>query len=290
MRGWSSLAAGAMLLTGFVVLFGKVAAGLVGAWATDGNYSHGFLVVPVALYFMWERRRRFTSAPAQPSVAGLIVVLGSIGVLAAGLLGSELFLTRISMLGALTGVIAFLHGWRRVNALAFPLGLLLLMIPIPAIVFNQVALPLQLLASQVGEFVLAAFAIPVLREGNVLVLATTSLEVAEACSGIRSLVSLLFLGIMLGYFSDPRAWTRTLITLSTVPVAILTNGLRVAGTGIAANQFGPAAAEGLVHTLSGWLVFVAACGLILSFARLLVRLAPPVPPDRARSADVGPPC
>src|SRR5262249_49903976 len=161
---------------------------------------------------------------------------------------SELFLTRISMVGMVVGVTVFLSGWQTVKALAFPLALLLLTIPLPAIVFNQVAFPLQLIASRVGESILGALAIPVLREGNVLVLATTSLEVAEACSGIRSLVSLLSVGVVLGYTADQRTWTRTLIAASAIPLAILTNGLRVAALGIAASRFGPAAAEGLLHT------------------------------------------
>jgi exosortase len=118
--------------------------------------------------------------------------------------------------------------------------------------------------------------VPVLREGNVLILANTTLEVAEACSGIRSLVSLLTLAIVLGYFSDPRGWVRTLVALSSVPVAIVTNGFRVAGTGIAAHQFGAAAAEGFFHEFSGWLVFVSAFMLMLAVQRAIVRLAPAV--------------
>src|SRR5207237_6491746 len=140
-----------------------------------------------------------------------------------------------------------LLGWRHVRALAFPLSFLLLMIPIPAIIFNQIAFPLQLLASQFGESAMSLANVPVLREGNVIVLANTTLEVAEACSGIRSLVSLLTLAIVYGYFSDRRAGVRVAIALSAVPVAILANGLRVAGTGIAAHFYGAAAAAGFFH-------------------------------------------
>ena len=156
----------------------------------------------------------------------------------------------------------------------FPLLFLLLMIPLPAIIFNQIAFPLQLLASRAGEFAISTADIPVLREGNVLVLANTTLEVAEACSGIRSLISLLALGIVFGYFADSRTWVRTLIALSTIPVAIVSNGARVAGTGIAAHHYGPQVAEGFFHEFSGWVVFMVAFALMLALQQLIVRLAP----------------
>jgi exosortase len=259
---------------GFALLYWQVFARLVFDWYHDDNYSHGFLIVPLALYFVWERRDKLRKIPVTPSAWGLVFVLGSVVVLVAGILGSELFLTRISILGTVVGVILFLFGWAHLRALAFPVGFLLLMIPIPAILFNQIAFPLQLLASQFGESAMGLANVPVLREGNVLILANTTLEVAEACSGIRSLVSLLTLAIVFGYFSDPRGWVRTLLTLSAIPVAIVTNGFRVAGTGIAAHRFGAAAAEGFFHEFSGWLVFVAAFVLMLAVQRAIVRLAP----------------
>ena len=183
---------------------------LASDWWTDGNYSHGFFIIPIAAYLAWERRDRFFAAPQRPSSLGLIVIVGSILVLAGGVLGSELFLTRISILGTAVGIVLFFFGWARLRVLAFPMAFLFLMIPLPAIIFNQIAFPLQLLASKFGESTLNVVEIPVLREGNVLILANTSLEVAEACSGIRSLISLLTLGIVFGYFADSRGWVRTL--------------------------------------------------------------------------------
>jgi len=269
-----TLVAAALIALGFATLYWHVLAKLVSDWYHDDNYSHGFLIVPLAIYFVWERREKLRKIPAAPSALGFGVVLGSVAVLIAGILGSELFLTRISILGTLVGVTLFLWGWGYLRALAFPLAFLLLMIPIPAIIFNQIAFPLQLLASQFGESAMGFANVPVLREGNVLILANTTLEVAEACSGIRSLVSLLTLAIVLGYFSDPRGWVRTLVAVSSVPVAIVTNGFRVAGTGIAAHQFGAAAAEGFFHEFSGWLVFVSAFMLMLALQRVIVRVAP----------------
>jgi len=263
-----------LIALGSGLVYWRVVVKLVSDWYHDDNYSHGFLIVPLAVYFVWERREKLRKIPVAPSTFGLVVVLGSVMVLIAGILGSELFLTRISIMGTIIGVVLYLFGWQHLRALAFPVAFLLLMIPIPAIIFNRIAFPLQLLASQFGESAMGLANVPVLREGNVLILANTTLEVAEACSGIRSLVSLLTLAIVFGYFSDPRGWVRTVLALSSVPVAIVTNGFRVAGTGIAAHQFGAAAAEGFFHEFSGWLVFVAAFVLMLAVQRAIVRLAP----------------
>lgn len=263
-----------LVVAGVLLIYWQVFAGLLDAWWNDGNYSHGFFIMPLAAYFTWVRRNRLRTAAIQPAWFGLAVFAGSIAVLVAGLLGAELFMSRISVIGALAGIILFLYGWRHLQILALPLAFLLLMIPIPAIILNQITLPLQLFASRVGASALTACSIPVLREGNVLVLANTSLEVAEACSGIRSLVSLITLGIVYGYFTDTRVWVRLAIVASTVPVAILANGARVAGTGIAAHWWGPAAAQGFLHEFSGWIVFIAALMMILGIQRLILRLAP----------------
>lgn len=267
-------AAGALALASFALLFFDVGRKLVSDWSTDDNYSHGFLVVPVALYLAWERKDALAAAPARPSALGLVVVAGSLLVLGAGMLGAELFLTRVAIVGVLVGAVLFVWGWTHLRLLAFPLAFLLLMIPLPAIVFNQIALPLQLLASRVGEAGLRLVGVPVLREGNLMVLASTTLEVAEACSGIRSLVSLLTLGIVYGYFMDSRAWVRWLLALATVPIAVFTNGLRVAGTGVAAHYYGPDAAEGFLHSFSGWLVFVSALALLFALREVLNKVAP----------------
>ena len=263
---------------GFLALFGPVLSRLVQDWIYDDNYSHGFVIVPFAMFFAWERRRRALELPARPSALGLAIVLGGLALLVVGRLGAELFLTRIAPLVVMAGAIVFLRGWATLGAYAFPLAFLLLMIPIPSIVFNQIAFPLQLLASRTGEAGLALLGIPVLREGNLIILAHTTLEVAEACSGIRSLVSLLTLGILYGYFMDGRTTFRWIIAGSTVPIAIAANGIRVAGTGIAAHYLGDSAAQGFLHTFSGWLMFVAAFVMLFAFAYIMRRLAPPETP------------
>jgi exosortase len=266
----------AILAGAFALLYHHVLAKLVHDWATDDNYSHGFLVVPIAGYLIWERREALKAATLRPRNSGLLVVAASLMVLTAGVLGSELFLTRVSMLGVLAGTVLFVAGWPCLRVLLFPLGLLLITIPIPSIVFNQVAFPLQLLASRFGAAALTVAGVPVLREGNLMVLANTTLEVAEACSGIRSLISLLTVGIVIGYFGDGRSWVRTFIALTTIPIAIFANAVRVAGTGLAAHYVGPQAAEGFLHAFSGWLVFVLALLLVLAVRQLVTIFAPVV--------------
>jgi exosortase len=258
-------------LAGSVALvYAPVFSRLIRDWRTDDNYSHGFLIVPLAVFFAWQRRAELRREPARPApVAGLILIAGSLALLAVGTLASEFFVTRISFIGALVGIVLFLLGTTHLRLLAFPLGFLLLMIPIPAIVFNQIAFPLQLGASRLGETVIALAGVPVLREGNVIVLPATTLEVAEACSGLRSLISLLTLGIVFGYFVDERPGVRVGLALATIPLAILTNALRVAGTGVASHYWSPQAAEGFFHTFSGWLIFVTTFAMLVVIARVL---------------------
>jgi exosortase len=263
-------------LVGLVTLlvYLPVVTSLVRQWASDDNYSHGFLVVPFAAYFGWMRRRELSALPAQPHWAGLIVTLASLALLLAGRLGAELFLARISLIGLVAGAVLFLFGARHLRVLAFPIAFLLLMVPLPAVVFNQLAFPLQILASQAGEAVLSASGVPVLREGNILVLPTTTLEVVQACSGIRSLVSLLTLAIILGKLAEPRIGARIALALLAIPVAIAANAARVAGTGLAAQWIGPRAAEGFFHEFSGWVMFVVAFALLLGGQRVMSKKAP----------------
>ena len=244
-------------------VYAPIVSSLIRQWASDDNYSHGFFVLPLALYFAWERRAALRDAAVRPSLLGLAVVAGSLVLLVAGLFGAELFLTRVSLVGVIAGAVLFVWGRRHFRILAFPIAFLLLMIPLPAIVFNQIAFPLQLVASNLGETVIAAAGVPVLREGNVLQLPARTLEVAEACSGIRSLVSLTMLGIVLGYFTERRTGSRVVLALAAVPIAIVANAARVAGTGLASEWISPAAADGFFHTFSGWLMFVVAFGCLL---------------------------
>jgi exosortase len=262
----------ALTTLGLAFLYAGLVVGLVRAWRTNDDYSHGFLVAPLCAYFVWERRQRLAALDVRPSLAGLAIVMVSLLVLIAGELGAELFLARVSLIGVLAGSVMFVLGPVHARTLALPLCFALLMIPLPAIVFNLIAFPLQLVASRVAEVTLAALSIPVYREGNIIYLATATLEVAEACSGIRSLVSLLTLGIVYGYFTEDSLVWRVVLAAATLPIAIVANALRVAGTGFLAHVAGAAAADGFFHAFAGWLVFMTAVVMLFLVQRLL-RLA-----------------
>lgn len=265
---WNAAAITA-LLCAVVWLYWDVVPGLVRQWASDGDYSHGFFVVPLAAFFAWERRDALRRATARPSALGLVLLAGSLACYIAGLFGSELFLTRVSLVGVVAGLLLFIAGTEHVRILAFPLLFLLLMVPLPEILFSRLTFPLQMVASQLGEVVIAASGIPVLREGNILNLPGRALEVAEACSGIRSLITLLMLAIVLGYFTERRTLVRVAIVVAAVPIAVLANAIRVAGTGLVSYWVSPAAAEGFFHSFSGWIVFVVAFLGLLAFQRLM---------------------
>ena len=252
-----------IIVASIAVVYTPIISSLVRQWASDENYSHGFLIVPFAAWFVWQQRAALARVPLTPSNAGLAIVGISLLLLLAGLFGAELFLTRLSLIGIVAGAVLFICGWRWLRLLAFPIAFLVLAVPLPAVLFNQIAFPLQLLASRTGESVLNLAGVPVLREGNILVLPTTTLEVAQACSGIRSLMSLLTLAVIVGKLREPRRWARILLMFLSVPVAVAANAARVAGTGLLASYIGARAAEGFFHTFSGWLVFVVAFVLLL---------------------------
>jgi exosortase len=257
------------LTASFALAYHDVFFWLADDWELDGNYSHGWLIVPIAAYLTWERREQLSALPLRPSKWGLVALVCGIIGLAAGTLAAETFVARISLVLSVVATIWYACGAAHVIALRFPLAFLLLMIPIPDIIFNRMAFPLQLIASDLGAQSLAAAGIPVYREGNVINLARLNLDVAEACSGIRSLISLFTLSLLYGYFAEPRMVIRVVLVLATIPVAILANGLRVAATGFAAHYYGAQAAEGFFHSFSGWIVFLVAGVALLALRQAL---------------------
>jgi exosortase len=233
-------------------------------WCEDANFTHGFLVPPFALFIFWRQRLRFDGLPARPSSWGLLMVAFSLGVLIVGVLGAELFLARVSLLLVIAGLIVLFFGARRLRSMLFPLLFLILMIPIPAIVFDQITSPLQVFASQLAAGVLPWLGVPVLREGNIINLPSMSLEVAEACSGIRSLLSLITLAVIYGYSIRAAKWERVVLVLAAVPIAIVANGLRIVVTGLLVQYWSPEEAEGFFHNFAGWLVFLTSLAMLFS--------------------------
>ncbi len=248
-----------------VALYAPVMVKLARDWGRDPNYSYGFLIPPLAAYLIWINRQRLVDTPLRPSWWGAVFAIGAAALLFLGSLGAELFLTRISMVGMVLALVIFLCGWKWLWHLAFPLSVLLLMIPPPEIIFNEVSFPMQLAATKMAGGFLGAVGIPVLLEGNLIQLPNNvTLEVAVACSGIRSLMALFAAGVAYAYFLDNRQGMRWILVAATIPIAVIANGVRIAGTGVLSYLVSEKAAEGYFHAFSGWVIFVSGFLMIVA--------------------------
>jgi len=255
---------GAILAVLIGFLYYRIAALLVLDWWKDPNFSHGFLIPVFSAFILWRQREQLARLHPKPSWFGLVVIAGSLMMLIVGVLGAEFFLSRSSFVFLLAGLVIYFLGWSYFRATVFPWAFLFLMIPIPTIIFNQVAFPLQLLASRLASALLELVGVPVLREGNLILLPAMPLEVAEACSGIRSLMSLVALAVIYGYFLEPKLLRRVLLALGAIPIAVIANSLRVVGTGLLVHWWDPEKAEGFFHTFSGWVIFVLSLGMLFA--------------------------
>jgi exosortase len=265
---WSGLQV-VVLLVLAALLYAHILASLVGDWVTDPNYSHGFIILPCCAWIVWRERKHIADQVVKPSWMGLVIVIGALAMLVLGVLGAELFLSRTSFIVLLAGLIVQFRGWRFFRAVLLPWAILFLAVPLPAIIFNQVALPLQFEASRLASGMLALLGVPVLRQGNVIVLPSLTLDVVEACSGLRSLVSLITLAVLYGYFLERRNAFRTLLVLAAVPIAVLANGVRIMGTGLLGQYWSPEKAEGFFHMFTGMLVFLVSVALLVGFHAVL---------------------
>jgi len=263
---------GALIVGLLGLLFYNILVKLGAQWYDDPDYSHGFLVPFIAAYLVWERRDKLAHAPLNPTHWGITVLALGLFMLIIGSIGAELYLQRTSLIVIMAGLTLLILGREHLRLLSFPLVFLIFMVPLPAIVVNAIAFPLQLLAAQTAALCLFNLGIPVLREGNVIALAGTTLEVAEACSGIRSLQALVALGTVYAYFSQREIWKRWILVLISIPIAILANAFRVTGTGMLAHYWGAEAAEGFYHTFSGLMVFGAAFVLLLVSGAVISRI------------------
>ena len=264
-----------------LAIYRPVLHGMVLHWYSDQDYSHGFLIAPLAAYFVWQRRKKLLRAPIEPSWWGLApLVLGSL-TFAVGRLGVELMNLRASFVITLIGLVVLLLGRPVFRILAFPLLFLFLMIPLPQSLVNVVAFPLQLVAADAAVNIVQMFGIPALREGNIIHLANASLFVAEACSGLRSLMALITLGIVFAYFFRKTLVERLIIVASAIPIAVLVNAFRVALTGILTHFYGQAAAGGVIHETQGLVTFGIAFLVLLGEAWLLARLSLHLPWTRS---------
>jgi exosortase len=261
---WTAIGWFAALL---LVCYIPVLTQLIHVWSKDGDMGHGFFVPIVAGYIVWQRRAELAAIRPEPNYLGLIAIAVGAILMVIGTLGAQIFIARVAFLISLAGVVYFLGGKPIMRVVAFPLFLLVFMIPIPVIIYSRITLPLQLFASTVAEHILALLGIPVLRDGNVLELASQRLSVVEACSGIRSLLSLTFLALVYGYFFDSKPWMRWLLLAATIPIAIMANASRVTLTGLI-SEYRVDLAQGVFHTLEGWVLFIVALVLLIGFHQL----------------------
>jgi exosortase len=283
---WAAIAAVVALWVFFpIVVFhpSEEHLALAEEWDADENYSYGFLIPPLALYFAWERRKMLRDLPVRGSTAGIVVLLGALLVYLTGMMGAVNFLARFSVVILVPGVILFLLGFRHLRALLFPVAFLALMVPPPYFIWAQIATPLQEFAARTAEQSLFWLEVPVLRTGNVITLANTRLEVAEACSGLRSLMALFTTGIVFAYFFGHGALQRIPIVLASIPIAILVNAARVAGTGWLAYHYGLEIATGYYHQLEGFGMFLVAFALLTLVGLGVLAITPGRRPAGARS-------
>ena len=251
-----------LVLTSFFFMYAHAVTTLVSDWSNDPNFSHGFFIVPMALYMVWVKKEKLATMKLAPSNHGLFIIFIGMMIHLAGHTGAERFLMRFSMIITLGGILVFFLGWAFLRALTIPVIFLILMIPIPAIIWNKLAFPLQLLAAQLSAGLIQFIQIPVFREGNILQLANTSLEVVDACSGLRSLTALISLTGLFAYISPLTTLKKWVLFFSAIPIAVAVNVFRLTFTAAMAFWISPDMAHGFLHDISGMFIFVGALALV----------------------------
>lgn len=258
-----------------IALYYRVGIKLVVDWYNIPDYSHGFLVPLFSLFLLWDKRKKIAATPVQPTWAGVPLILVGLLILIFGVYGVDLFTSRVSFVVLLAGLIWTFLGRAMLRELSFAVLVLLLAIPFPAIIFNQITFPLQLLASKLASMTLPLIGVPVLQEGNVIQLPAMKLEVAEACSGIRSLMSLFTLAVFYGYFLERTTGRRIILALASIPIAVAANAIRIVGTGLCVQYWDPVKALGFFHEFSGWVIFVISLACLYLIHRFMRIVAPP---------------
>ena len=280
-QGWT-------LLLLLVWLYHSILYRLTVQWISDPNFQHGIFVPAFSLFVLWQERKKLREIVAAPSWVGLPVIVFALVMLVLAKLGVELFTSRLSLLILLAGLVLQFRGRAFFRAILFPGAFLVLMIPLPALILQKFTFPLQMLASKVSTSMLRLVGVPVFREGNVINLAKMPLEVAEACSGIRSLLTLVTLAIIYGFLLEKRMWVRLLLACAAVPIAVAANSFRIFGTGLLVQYWDPEKAEGFFHSFQGWLIFVVAMVLLFSLhgvINLIWKSAPDGKAERPQPAE-----
>jgi len=258
-----------VLLAALLGLYYPVLVAMAHDWSTNDNYSHGFFIPLISGYMVFAMKDELRNISLRPANWGLFLLLAGVGQLYIARVGSEYFLQRTSLILVLLGMVVFLLGKAMTRKLVLPIAYLLFMVPLPAIIWNKIAFPMQLFSSAVTEVVVRLIGIPIFREGNVLHLAQTTLEVVDACSGLRSLTTMFALSAALAWFSDSTAWKKWVLFLAAAPIAIFANIVRLSSTAGLASVYGGKVAQGFLHDFSGVFTFVFGLVLLIITSKLL---------------------
>lgn len=259
----------ALLFAGFILVYFPVWKSLVLAWYNSDDYSHGFFIVPICVFIIWQKRKTLAETPIQSSSWGLAVVIFALLIYLLGHLGEIATVASFSMVLVLAGLVIYFFGLQMFKELLFPLFLLLFMIPVPSQIYSTLTIPLQLFVSQVSAGIAGILGIPIYREGNVINLPEYTLQVVQACSGLRSMISLLTLSAIFAYMTLKSNTLRTILFLTGIPAAIVVNIFRVLLMIVAFYYFQYDLAEGSVHTVFGVVIFILALAIIAGMKGLL---------------------
>jgi exosortase len=261
-----------ILLLGIGVLYYQIFTGLFDDWSNNDNYSHGFFIPVISVYMVYSLRGKLRALAIQPSSWGLLILIIGMVQLLVAKTGSEFFLQRTSLIPILLGMILFCLGSAYTKKLLLPICYLLFMIPLPAIIWNKIAFPMQLFATGLTESVIRLIGISVFREGNILHLAETSLEVIDACSGLRSLITMFSLSAAFAWFSDFSLSRKWVLFLMAAPIAIFSNIIRLTSTAVLASRYGSEVAQGFLHEFSGFLTFFIGLVMLITISAMLNKI------------------
>ena len=253
------------------LVFGKTLSYLYANWQRE-EYSYGFLIPIISIYLVWQRRHVLASQPLRGAWSGVVIVALGLSLLFLDAAASVISPNAYALVIVITGCVVATFGWHGLRLMAAPVALLLLMVPLPTFWYNSLSADLQLISSELGVALIRAAGVSVFLEGNVIDLGSYKLQVAEACSGLRYLFPLITLGVIVAYMFRGRLWTRLLLVVSTLPIAVVMNSVRIGVIGVLVDRLGIAQAEGFLHQFEGWIVFMACFGLLLGECWLLFRL------------------